>query len=352
MPLTISAPDALRMSVEAATGGLCTVLYTAKGQPCYMRVVPKFNVQDIDASLGTGVHPAFVVNGIEKSELFIGQHLGTSLNGEMLSLPGRDPLNSINHDSAVALARANGPGWHVMSNAEWAALQLWCWKNGFQPRGNSNYGRSSDATWEQGRRQDGVAPGTASGTARTLTGSGPASWRHDATPSGIADLCGNVWEWAPGMRLSAGEIQVIANNDAAQNAIDLSATSAEWKAIDGATGALVAPGHANAVKYAASGTANYTLVRASGSSFEGISNPGSTPVADAALQVLKRYGLFPVANSGLGGDAIYMTLTDERLPFRGGGWDYGASAGVFALNLFFPRSNVSSSIGARPAFVI
>lgn len=70
------------------------------------------------------------------------------------------------------------------------------------------------------------------------TGSGPVSWRHDNTPFGIADLCGNVWEWAPGMRINAGEIQIIADNDAALTATDFSAGSAAWKAVDGATGAL------------------------------------------------------------------------------------------------------------------
>lgn len=154
------------------------------------------------------------------------------------------------------------------------------------------------------------------------------------------------------MRMVAGEIQVIPNNDAARNVIDLSASSSAWQAIDGATGAFVAPGHANAVKYGTSGTAAYTLVRASGSSFEGITNPGTTPVAEAALQVLKRYGLFPVANTGLGGDAIYMTLTDERLPLRGGNWHSGALAGVFALILHLPRSGADANLGARPAFVI
>lgn len=350
MPLTISATDTLRMSVEAATGGLCTVLYTAKGQPTYMRRIPKFNLEDIDANLGTGVHPAFIVDGVEKSELLIGMYQGVSRNGELLSLPGVDPTTSINHDTAVSLALANGAGHHAMTNVEWAAIQLWCWKNGSQPRGNTYYGRDTASAWEQGVRQDGITPGTASGTARTLTGSGPASWRHDFSPAGIADLAGNIWEWSPGMRLQDGEIQIIANNDAA-GAIDLGAGSGLWQAIDGATGALVAPGHANAVKLAHSGTGNYTLVRSSGGAFEGTTNPGATPVAEAALQVLRAHGLYPVAGSGLGADGFWSTLTGERAPIRGGSRYAAAGAGVFALNLSYARSDVYSSIGARPAFV-
>lgn len=351
MALTINIPDTLRKSVEAASGGRNTVLYTAKGQPCYMVVVPKFNLQDIDASLGTGTHPAFIVGGVEKSQLFIGQHIGVSRNSEMLSLPGQDPINSITHDAAVSLVRANGTGWHLMTNVEWAAIAQWCWKNGFQPRGNSNYGKSSDLATEMGVRQDGVTPGTASGNARTLTGSGPTSWRHNNTPFGIADLNGNVWEWSPGMRLNAGEIQIIENNDAAASAADFSAGSTAWKAIDGATGALVAPGTAGTVKYATSGTNDYTLVRASGSSFEGMTNPGANPVGATALQVLKRHGLFPIAGSGLGGDGFWLDVTSERVPVRGGAWNNAAVTGVFALNLNYARSDSGAPFGARPAFV-
>lgn len=348
---TIFVKDDLRASVEAATGGQCTVLYTASGAPSYMRIIPKFNVQDIDASLGTGVHPAFIVGGVEKSEIYIGQYQGIVKNGELLSLPGVDPSASANYDAFVGYARANGAGWHAISNQEWAAVALWCWKNSFMPRGNTSYGQSSDAAWEQGRRQDGVAPGTVSGSARTLTGSGPASWRHDNTPSGIADLNGNIWEWCTGMRINAGEINIIANNDAALNATDLSAGSAAWKAIDGSTGALVAPGSANTVKYATSGTTNYTLVRASGASFEGMTNPGGTPVGATALQVLKQHALYPLAGSGLGGDGFWVDVTGERLPIRGGGWDDGALCGVFARNLGNARSSVAAHIGSRPAFV-
>ena len=63
-------------------------------------------------------------------------------------------------------------------------------------------------------------------------------------------------------------------------------------------------------------------------------------------------GIFPVANSGLGGDGIWHSLSDERLPFRGGSWFYGAGAGVFALFLRNLRSSAGTDIGSRPAFVI
>lgn len=355
MALTINITDTLRKSVEAASGGRNTVLYTSKGQPCYMFVLRHSDMAAVNAELGVARHPAFIVNGVNKDELFYGQHIGVSRNGEMLSLPGVDPINSITHDAAVSLVRANGAGWHLMNNIEWAAIAQWCWKNGFQPRGNSQYGRSSDLTSELGVRSDGlVVTGANQGSqSRTLTGSGPTSWRHNNTPFGIADLNGNVWEWSPGMRLNAGEIQIIENNNAALSTADFGASSAEWKAVDGATGTLVAPGTAGTVKYANanSGTADFTLYRSSGSSFEGMANStGANPVSAAALQVLKRYGLFPIAAS-LGGDGFYVDVTGERVPFRGGDWFSAALTGVFALVLVNARSHSHAALGARPAFV-
>jgi hypothetical protein len=196
---TIIVKDARREAVEAASGGAMTVLYDDLNQPSYMVIIPKFNVADIDATYGTGVHPAFIVNGVQKPEIFIGAYQAKIYDSRACSIPHVDPTTSINFDNAKAACVAKGAGWHLMTNWEWAAVALWCLKNGFQPRGNTNYGRSHEATYETGTRVDNVAPGTTSGTGRTLTGSGPASWRHNNTFTGITDLVGNISEWVDGL---------------------------------------------------------------------------------------------------------------------------------------------------------
>jgi hypothetical protein len=98
------------------------------------------------------------------------------------------------------------------------------------------------------------------------------------------------------MRLINGEIQVIADNNAALHTIDMSATSAQWKAIDAVTGNLVTPDGngttAGTVKFANSGTADYTI---NGASFGAIRNLSTTkPVSAEALARLKALCLYPV----------------------------------------------------------
>ena len=135
---TIFVKDALRMSVEAASGGQMTVLYDDKGFPSYMVIIPKFNVEDIDPKYGTGVHPAFIVNGVQKPEIFIGAYQAKIYDNRACSIPHVDPTVNINFDNSKAACTNKGAGWHLMTNWEWAAVALWCLKNGFQPRGNTN----------------------------------------------------------------------------------------------------------------------------------------------------------------------------------------------------------------------
>ncbi|WP_429884770.1 SUMF1/EgtB/PvdO family nonheme iron enzyme [Geoalkalibacter halelectricus] len=361
MSMIISIKDSLRQSVEAATGGQVTVMYDDKGYPSHMCRVPMFTLDTIDPSWPAVPHPAFVVNGTTKSEIWIGQYPAVIHDNRALSLPGRDPAASINFDTADVRCSAKGAGWHMMTNAEWAAIALLNHKarGADTIRGNTSYGRDHVATYETAPRQDGATPGLASGTARTLTGAGPASWRHNGEPSGIADLVGNVWEWQRGMRLVDGEIQVIADNNAADNTVSHAAGSSAWRAIL-QDGTLVAPGTANTLKWNATG-ANGTgapqlalsvTSQSDGSTSASIGYKSLVAAGGVTIPaILQQLGLHPHATD-MNRGTVYMRNAGERLPIRGGGWSNGADAGSFALSLGDERSRVSARFGFRPAFVL
>jgi hypothetical protein len=359
MAIIISTPDALRQSVEAASGGVNTVLYDAKGYPSVMCIIPRFNIEDIDPAMGAGTHPAFIVNGMTKSEIFVGKFLAHIHDNHALSLPGQDPSVNLGFDTADTRCTAKGPGWHMMTNAEWSAVALWCWKNGFMPRGNTDYGQDHVQHYETGRRQDAGAPGDVSGTARTLTGSGPASWFHDNSAAGIADMTGNVWEWQRGLRLVDGEIQIIPDNDAAATDANHSDTSPLWKAVM-QNGTLVAPGTADSLKWnatGANGTGNPELATAITSQSDGIGKTAArykdvVAAADVTVpEMLNLLGLFP-HDATIDRGNFSARNEGKRLPIRGGSWHIGSTAGVFALNLDYQHSYESTILGFRPAFVI
>ena len=240
-----------------------------------------------------------------------------------------------------------------MTNAEYAAIALWCKANGYYPRGNNNYGSDHGYPHEKCR------PGTVGSDGRInlgLTGSGPNSWTHDGTPNGIYGLNGDALEWAIGLRTNNGEIQILAGNNAAKNTADLTAGSAEWKAIL-PDGTLVAPGTAGTLKIdIVSGVPKIsTTVKTTTS---GDQWP-STPFKDLAVEsgitipdILKALAVFPSDNSDHGGDRFYARNDGEKCFYRGGYWDHSSSAGVFCLYGNDPRSNSFGGVGFRPAYIL
>lgn len=342
----MSMEDDLRRQVETMSGGEVTVRFTDKGQPSYFYRLRKFQVEDLDASLGTGTHPAFIVDGVEKDEVLIGVHPATEIDGEAVSQPGYMPRVEINHDVAVTLARDTGTGFCVCTNAMYAALALKARADNRFPRGNTDNGRSHAAHDEYGVGPNGdPAPGTLDDAIRS--GSGPTTWNYPRTPWGVHNLCGNVWEWSPGMRTVDAEIQVIADNDAVLAATDLS-DSGPWQAIDKDTGALVDPGSAGTVKYATSGTADGTVVgNGDGDPFANLTSYG---LSAAAEQRLMQLGILP-PGAPIEGDGWWLEDSGERLPFRGGSWAIGWRAGVFALYLKGARVNSHANLGFRLAFL-
>ena len=341
--------DDLKLSIEALSGGKNTVLFDDLGMPSVMVPFPKLKMSDLIAGGSENIHPAFSVDGVEKSVIYVSKYQNIVLNERGYSLPMRDLRASLNFDQAVAYCRNKGKGWSLTPYSLWSAIALWCRKNGTMPRGNNNYGADHAYGHEKG-----VPTYYESGKiARCATGSGPNTWNHNWMPDGIADLNGNVWEWCAGMRLMNGEIQIIPYANCMAADASMGASSTLWKAI-AADGTLVEPGTAGTLKY------NYVsghIQLTSGDITPEDTWRGDTyqnMTLDSALtvpEIAKALLIYPDEPGGdYGGDGHYMNNSGERLPLCGGGWNYTSSAGVFNVYLDAPRSYSSASIGFRSAY--
>ena len=347
--------DDLKLAVQAISGGRNTVLLDDMGMPSIMVPFPKLTYADIMTGGTQDPLPAFLVDGHEIPVIYESKYQNIVVNDRAYSLPFEDPRVYITFDQALQMCRNKGDGWHLHSNALWAAIQSWCYRNKTVPHGNGNYGKDYSNPHEHGVTTyiDGNHGG-----GRTATGSGPVTWYHNYDSSGIADLCGNIWEWVAGLRMVNGEIQIIPYGNSMKADCNMSATSTEWKAIM-PNGTLVAPGTAGTLKYdgeTATGAPRInTAVEFKPGTDDGYYwRQFGTLAAKAGVDIppmMKALGLAPIPDYEYGNGGFWIRpQAAERLPIRGASWHGTPLAGVAALYLGYPRSVSYHRVGFRAAF--
>lgn len=135
----ISAKEVQNLAVQISHPNNYIIYDVSK--PSVMVAIPKFYLDDVIDGASHTVHPAFIINGVEQDTIYISKYQNVVENGRAYSLQMKDHTVNINFDHAWNYCKNKGAGRHLMTNAEWAAIALWCRKNGTMPKGNNNYGR-------------------------------------------------------------------------------------------------------------------------------------------------------------------------------------------------------------------
>jgi hypothetical protein len=318
------------------------------GYPSVFEEYPLVYLDELGIGSVHTPHPAFKINDKVLSKIYLPSYIATVKNGRAYSLPNQTPAVNVNFDTAKAYCEKNGAGFHLMTEAEWGLVHNMLTAADIHPRGNTSYGKSHINTYEKGVM--------CSDNAKTLTGTGDKSWSTDMQGGGINDFVGNVTKWCGGARLVDGEIQVIADNNAAITGTDQTADSSAWKAIL-EDGTLVAPGTSGTLKFSYSTTAS-----SASSNFYISTTLDNTQTDDGAYgqidfasmkvksgvtipDILKALAFYPMGTSTTGHGNFYMRTNGERLLRRGGNYGHGASAGEAYGNFYYPRSLVSAYLG-------
>lgn len=251
-----------------------------------------------------------------------------------------------------------------MTNAEWAAIALWSRKNGTLPHGNNDNGKDFAYPHEHGWlvSMDAVVPeGEVGPPMRTAGGSGPASWNHDGTTDGIADMNGNVWELVSGIRWKNGMVEYIPENDAAFVEIageeawrKLTLKTDQGKTINiCATGGKENANGKRALCYAEAAEKTEPGAEKSEDFFLGAFSQVQIPecVNDPG-NLMQQLALVPPLSEEheYFDDAAWGVTSGERYIIRGGYWVNREKAGIFSGGFYMKPEDRYFDVGFRSCY--
>lgn len=358
-----------RTIVEQLTGGTNTLIYDNAGLPSLMVKIPYFALEQVMPYKGNAPHPMFQTPSGPVQYVWLSKYQNITESGRAYSLPDQSPRNFISYDEALECCRAKGPGWHLMTNYEWAGIALWSRAQGIIPRGNNLNG--SDCTHPEDTCTL-ISSSRDSSGGPALTGSGPVSWAHDHTINGVFDCNGNVAEWVGGLRMMDGKLLWLSPEYSADSHAQ-QRTSSFWRSMlpDGRFKPVDFPNtlHFDYTRTPppAGGTPDFALSLSRSYPQHLYEKPvsgmdstyGHIPFSELsslvslsgqALLFLQSACVFPMEDACVPGD-LYFRNHGEMAALRGGHWYHQKSAGMFWLNLAHKPSYTAKRIGFRCAWI-
>ena len=367
----------------------------------------KCKSSDLLTGLPEHTHPAFVINGVEQDSILLGKYK-VGENGEdggaLLSMPNIIPAKFTSAEQMLSRIRVAGPNVSGMTCADYGFIKLLAQKEGWTPKGNTCWGQShkDGATWkinesvqkgvertykgyvykcliehttaeelkpddtprywEKGEFIGGVSQNNKKSDSAqighcTLNGSGPLDWYLGNNPGNLVDIIGSSMVQQYGYRIFDCELQILENNNAADQNADLSSESAAWMAIlpnknnDGYT--LVPPGTAGTLHWNLAGSVIQLDIQCDSfdNSYRKINfkdltaNTSRLPYVPS---IVKELGLFPTGSSdNTEGCFLLQFSRGERFPRRGGAFDSCGDAGLGSIDANYGRNVEGTGYGGR-----
>lgn len=264
---------------------------------------------------GYKIHPAFVVDGVEKNYIYVSAFEGYQTGGKLCSIAGQAPTVSADLPTFRGYAQARGAGWELIDWNTVSAIQLLFIIRNCTLNSQSVYRGRVDTT---SACNTGFTAGVGSGSVDTGNGSGESTQGAGLASFsifGIENFWGNIYKRIDGIKLLERRVWIANHgfNDSGTYEHPYVDTGLDMATISGEEAAL--PIY--------SSTYDYLFIPA-------------TQVTNASFDTYLC-------------DAGYSATGNKAVAF-GGGWNNAADAGAFCVSAYLAASSVGSNIGGRAVF--